>query len=55
MKYLDKLFETGCFSRQDAVALTGNEQAAHSMLHDYLNYGYIERIRRDLYTAISMG
>lgn len=53
MKYLDKLFEIGCFSRQDVVALTGNEQAAHSMLHDYLNCGYIERIRRDLYTAIS--
>jgi predicted transcriptional regulator of viral defense system len=53
MKYLDKIIELGCFSRQDVVALTGNEQAAHSLLHDYLNAGYIERIRRNLYTAIS--
>lgn len=53
MKYLDKLFDFGCFSRQDVVMVTGNEQAAHSLLHDYLNCGYIERIRRDLYTVIS--
>lgn len=53
MKYLDKLFELGCFSRRDVILLTGNEQAAHSLLHDYINAGYIERIRRDLYTMIS--
>ncbi|NLW88798.1 MAG: transcriptional regulator [Clostridiaceae bacterium] len=53
MKYINKLFELGCFSRRDVVSLTGNEQAAHSLLHDYLKAGYIERIRRDLYTAIS--
>lgn len=53
MKYLEKIIELGCFSRQDVVALTGNEQAAHSLLYDYTNAGYIERIRRDLYTAIS--
>lgn len=54
MKYLEKLMGLGCFSRQDVVALTGNEQAAHSLLHHHLNSGYIERIRRDLYTAISL-
>ncbi|GAB1433130.1 hypothetical protein MASR2M29_17550 [Spirochaetota bacterium] len=54
MKYLDKLIELGCFSRQDIVALTGNEHAAHSLLYDYTNAGYIERIRRDFYTAISL-
>lgn len=54
MKYLDKLIELGCFSRQDVVALVGTEKAAHSLLHDYVNAGYIERIRRDLYTTISL-
>jgi len=54
MKYLDKLIELGCFSRRDVVALTGNEHAAHSLLYDYINAAYIERIRRDLYTAISL-
>jgi len=54
MKYLDKLIELGCFSRKDVVALTGNEQAAHSLLYDYTNAGYIDRIRRDLYTTVSL-
>lgn len=54
MKYLDKLTELGCFSRQDAVAVVGNEKAAHSLLHDYVNAGYIERVRRDLYVTISL-
>lgn len=54
MKYLNKLIELGCFSRRDVVALTGNEHAAHSLLYDYVNAGYIERVRRDLYTAISL-
>lgn len=53
MKYLDKLIKLGCFSRQDAVAIVGTEKAAHSLLHDYVNAGYIERIRRDLYATIS--
>ncbi len=54
MKYLDKLIELGCFSRQDVVELIGTEAAAHSILHDYVNAGYVDRIRRDLYTAISL-
>lgn len=41
MKYLDKLIELGCFSRRDVTALTGNEHAAHSLLYDYMNAGYI--------------
>lgn len=54
MKYPDKLIEMGCFSRRDVVALTGNEHAAHSLLHDYIKAGHIDRIRRNLYTAISL-
>ncbi len=54
MKYLDKLIELGCFSRQDVVDLIGTEKAAHSILNDYVKNGYIDRIRRDLYTAISL-
>lgn len=54
MKYLDKLIELGCFSRQEVVDLIGTEKAAHSILNDYVKNGYIDRIRRDLYTAISL-
>ena len=54
MKYLDKLIDLGCFSRLDVVELIGNEKAAHSILNDYVKNGYIDRIRRNLYTAISL-
>lgn len=54
MKYLEELIELGCFSREDVVALTGKEKAAHSLLYDYTKSGYIDRIRRDLYTTISL-
>ena len=54
MKYLEKLIDLGCFARQDVISLLGSEQAAHSLLHDYTTAGYIDRIRRDLYTSISL-
>ena len=54
MKYLDKLIDLGCFTRQDVVEMIGNEQAAHSLLYNYMNAGYIERVRRDLYVTISL-
>ena len=54
MKYINELMRLACFTRQDVVNLTGSKEAAHSILYDYLKAGYIERIRRDLYTAISL-
>ena len=54
MKYISELIALGCFSRQDVVALTGSEHSAHSLLYNYVKAGYIQRIRRDLYAAISL-
>ncbi|MEG1912411.1 MAG: type IV toxin-antitoxin system AbiEi family antitoxin domain-containing protein [Cloacibacillus sp.] len=54
MKYYGKLVELGCFSREDVIALTGTEAAAHSLLRDYLRKGLIERVRRDFYAVISI-
>ena len=54
MKHYEKLIELGCFSRCDLVTITGSDAAANSLIHDYLQKGYIERVRRDLYTAISI-
>lgn len=53
MKYLEKLMQMAVFSRKDVVELAGSESAAHSILYEYTKAGYIDRIRRDLYTAIS--
>lgn len=54
MKHYEKLIELGCFSRNDLIAITGSDAAANSLIHDYLKKGFIERVRRDLYTVISI-
>lgn len=54
MKHYEKLIELGCFSRDDLIAITGSDAAANSLIHDYLKKGFIERVRRDLYTVISI-
>ncbi len=43
-----------CFSHSDMVRLAGSESAAQWHIKSYLQKGYIERVRRDLYTVISM-
>ena len=50
----EKLIEFGCFSRSDIAAYLGNDATAASLLRDYLKKGYIERVRPDLYTVISL-
>ena len=54
MKYYEKLLEMGCFSREDLISLVGTPAAAMSIIHDYQKKGYIERVRRDFYVAISL-
>lgn len=54
MKHYEKLIDMGCFTRNDVCILLGNDAAAHSLLYDYTQKGLIERIRRDLYVAISL-
>lgn len=54
MKHYEKLIEFGCFSRSDIAAYLGNDATAASLLREYLKKGYIERVRPDLYTVISL-
>lgn len=54
MKHYEKLIDMGCFSRNDVCDLLGNDAAAHSLLYDYVQKGLIERVRRNLYVAISL-
>ena len=54
MKHYETLIDLGCFSRNDLKTITGSDSAANSLIHDYLQKGLIERVRRDLYTAISI-
>lgn len=54
LKYYEELVQLGCFSRDKLIQITGSEAAAKSLVLNYLNKGYIERVRRDLYVAISL-
>lgn len=54
MKHYDKLLELGCFSRSEIASMLGNDETAGSLLREYQKKGYIERVRRDLYTVISL-
>lgn len=54
MKHYEKLIDIGCFTRNEVCVLLGNEAATHSLLYDYTKKGLIERVRRDLYVAISL-
>jgi predicted transcriptional regulator of viral defense system len=54
MKYYETLLDMQTFTRSDLVKLTGSDAAAMSLIYDYQKKGYIERVRRDFYVAISL-
>ena len=54
MKHYEKLLELGCFSKNDLEQVTGSEAAAKWLCREYQKKGYIERVKRDLYVAISL-
>ncbi|MCD8107026.1 MAG: type IV toxin-antitoxin system AbiEi family antitoxin domain-containing protein [Oscillospiraceae bacterium] len=43
-----------CFTYNDIIQLTGSESSAQWQIKNYLEKGYIERVRRNLYAVISM-
>ena len=43
-----------CVTHNDFLRLTGSEGATQRKIKNYLEKGYVERIRRDLYAVISM-
>ena len=54
MELYRKLAALRCFTYQDLVRLTGSESAAQWHVKRYLQKGYIERVRRNLYAVISL-
>lgn len=43
-----------CFTHSDMVQIVGSNSTAKRQIRNYLEKGYIERVRRNLYTVISM-
>lgn len=54
MELYKKLIDLRCFTYNDMVCLTGSESAAQWEIKKYLQKGYIERVRRNLYAVISL-
>ncbi len=54
MELYKELAALRCFTHQDMVRFTGSESAAMWQIRTYLQKGYIERVRRDLYAVISL-
>lgn len=54
MELYKELAALRCFTREDMARLAGSDNAAHWQIRTYLDKGYIERIRRDLYAVISL-
>jgi predicted transcriptional regulator of viral defense system len=44
----------GCFTLADVAAVTGNQDTARSLLYAYQKRGLVQRVRRDLYVAMSL-
>lgn len=55
MKYYEKLIDKRIFDNKDVQAIVGgNSWTATSILSQYQKKGYIEKIKKNLYVAISM-
>lgn len=54
MDLYKKLIDLRVFTYSDMVQLTGSDSKAEWQIKNYLQKGYIERVRRDLYAVVSM-
>ena len=54
MKYYEAILEMGCFTCDELAKLVGTSSAAKSIIYEYQKKGYIERVKRDFYVAISL-
>ena len=54
MKYYENFLNLGCFTFDEAVKTVGLEATAKSILQQYRKKGYVAKIKRGLYTTISL-
>jgi len=54
LKYYNDLLTLGCFTREEVTALTGNYSTSGTLLNSYLQKGYVQKIKRNLYVAINL-
>ena len=55
MKYYENMLDQKCFSFKEAERMVGgNRNTAKSLLRQYVQKGYIQQIKKNLYVAVSM-
>ena len=54
MKYLTELTKRKIFNYQDFVTIVGDSNLAKNTLQNYLEKGYIKRIKHNLYGVVSL-
>ena len=54
MKHYEQLLKIGCFTWDELVSMVGNKNTANSLVRGYLKKGYIQSVKRNLYTAIDL-
>ena len=54
MKYYEQFVDLGCFSMDDAVAVTGSRETAHFIIESYKKKSLIGTVRRNLFVAMSL-
>jgi len=54
MKYYSELIKLGCFTWTDLCLLVGNNKSAESLARNYIEKGYIAKVKRGLYVAIDL-
>jgi len=54
MKYLNEITKLKIFSYNDFVTIVGNDNLAGRTLQNYINKGYVKRIKKNLYSVISL-
>lgn len=53
MKYLSKLSKNKTFTFKDVIEIVNDKNIALKTIQNYLSKGYIKKIKRDLYSAVS--
>jgi len=54
MKYYEQLLRMGCFTWSELCEVVGNAKSADSLARNYLKKGYIQSVKRGLYTAVDL-
>lgn len=54
MKYLGMLSKIKIFNYNTLVKIVGNNNLANATIQNYLKKGFVKRVKRDLYTTISL-